>query len=92
MKLIFYISRCFLYLGVQRSSMPRNTFIRILEKIIEEFVTSQYQQCFIRCRNDPLCLGQNIVALPNKLFNCKLFTLEEHVTSSVSVFNDLIVT
>ena len=75
------------FLGVQHRSKPRNTYIRVEEKILEEFITSQFQQCFIKCRNEPLCIGQSIINLPHNLFNCKLITLEKSVAGSVSVIS-----
>ena len=59
---------------------------RIGEKISREFQTTNMQECFISCKSEVLCIGQNIKFLPGNVFICQLITLEVAFTSQLIAF------
>ena len=49
------------------------------EAVLDDFFTSNPQDCFFKCTVNLLCIGQNIYQMQNNVYRCIMFTITDHV-------------
>ena len=54
-----------------------STSQRLSGKVLQDFFTSNPQDCFDRCDANSLCIGQDIHQIVNNVYRCLLLTVSD---------------